>query len=491
LNIRTERLEDHTARVTVELEDARLDQAKKQAAQKISEKVNVPGFRRGKAPYRLLVNYVGEAAILEEAVDLLSNELYKEVLPQTDVDPYGPGSFVDFKPTPPTFIYVVPMQPTVDLKDYRSLRLEYAPPSIEDRDVDMALRNLREEQAVVEPSFQPVAAGNRVTLDIHSHIMEEKEVTSEADEEGEAHDHADEADTHDHQHGEPFMHDHDAMFILDADGEPVPGFNDALVGAAEGETRMFELAIPDDAEKYEGAAGKRVHFTITVKKIEVVTLPELSDEFAARVTKDEEAPLTLLQLRMRMRENLEKSAGDQYREEFLREAIDKFAEQAGIAFPEVMIADQVEEFMQDLDQRLRRQGITLKDYMSIYRKSAEDMFADYRPMAEQTIKRSLILRELVSSEGLQVSNESINAEVERVVGRFDADRQDDIRKMFDAPQMRDSVANDLLREQVIDRIIAIAKGEAPELATEPAEAVEAGNSTSDESQSTEDKEESA
>ncbi|MBE2267688.1 MAG: hypothetical protein IAE80_05610 [Anaerolinea sp.] len=228
-----------------------------------------------------------------------------------------------------------------------------------------------------------------------------------------------------------------------------------------------------------------------MKKIEVVTLPELSDEFAARVTKDEEAPLTLLQLRMRMRENLEKSAGDQYREEFLREAIDKFAEQAGIAFPEVMIADQVEEFMQDLDQRLRRQGITLKDYMSIYRKSAEDMFADYRPMAEQTIKRSLILRELVSSEGLQVSNESINAEVERVVGRFDADRQDDIRKMFDAPQMRDSVANDLLREQVIDRIIAIAKGEAPELATEPAEAVEAGNSTSDESQSTEDKEESA
>ncbi len=484
MNIQTERLEDHTARITVELDGERLDQAKKQAGQEISKKVNIPGFRKGKAPYRMLVNYVGEAAILEEAVELLSNDIYKEALPQTDIDPYGPGSLVDFKPEPPSFIYVVPLQPSVDLKDYSELRLEYAPPTVDDHDVNMSLRNLQEEQAVVEPSFQPAVMSNRVTLDIHSHIIGEGEHKHEhaEGEEGE-----EEADSHDHEQGEPFMHEHDAMFILDADGEPVPGFNDALIGAVDGETRMFELAVPEDEDKYGDASGKKVHFTITVKKIEVLTLPELTDDFAARVTKDEEKQLSLLELRIRMRENLEKSSSDQYREDFLRRAIDALVEKAEIGFPEAVVADQVEDFLRDLDQRLRRQGMTLKDYMSIYKKSTDDLYNDYRPNAVQTVKRSLVLRQLVSSEALLVSDESVNAEIDRVLGRFELDKQEDIRKMFDAPQMRDSVRNDLLRDQVIDRIVAIAKGEKSALA--PLPTPEAGSTTTTEP--TEDKEESA
>lgn len=489
MNIHTERLDDHTARVTVEIDGERLDQARKQAAQQISKQVNIPGFRKGKAPYRLIANYVGEAAILEEAVELLSNDIYKEALPQTDLDPYGPGSLVDFKADPPAFVYALPLQPVVDLKEYTELRLDFAPPTIEDKDVNLALRNLQEEQAVVEPSYQPAVMGNRVTLDIHSHIIEESDDAHEHAEGEEGADDAaesvEEADTHDHQHGEPFMHEHDADFILDADGEPVPGFNEALLGVNVGDTRMFELSIPEDAEQYEDAAGKRVHFTTTVKKVEVVTLPDLTDDFAARVTKDEEKPLTLLELRIRVRENLEKAASDKYREDFLRRAIDALVEKADIAFPEAAVADQVETFMQDLDQRLRRSGMTLNDYMTIYKKSADDLYSDYRPMAVQTLKRSLTLRQLVSNESLEVSEDSVGAEINRVVERFEAERQEDIRKMFDAPQMRDSIRNDLLRDVVIDRIIAIAKGE---VSAAPS-ATEAESTTNTES--TEDKEESA
>ena len=90
MNIQTERLEDQTARVTVEIDTERLDTAKQKAAQQISRKVNIPGFRKGKVPYRVLLNYVGEAAILEDAVELLSQEVYKEVLPQTDLEPVWP-----------------------------------------------------------------------------------------------------------------------------------------------------------------------------------------------------------------------------------------------------------------------------------------------------------------------------------------------------------------------------------------------------------------
>ncbi len=477
MNIQTERLEDHTARVTVELDSQRLDEAKKQAAQQLSAKVNIPGFRRGKVPYRIMLNYVGEGAILEEAVELLSNDIYKEALPQTDLQPYGPGSLTDFDADVPSFIYTVPLQPTVDLKDYRELRLDYEAPEITDDAVNKAMRNLQEQHAVVEESHQSVASGNRVTVDVHSFIIEE---TDEADETAEAeateaedaeqvegeNDDVDSeeesADLHDHTHGEPFIHEHDAQYILDTDGEPVPGFSEALIGATPDETRTFMLSVPDDADAYGEAAGKPVEFNVTVKKIETVTLPELTDDFAARVTADEEKPLTLLELRIRVRENLVKMAEDRYRNDFMTRAIDALVEKAEIAFPEAMVMDQVQDMLEDLDQRLRQQGITLNDYMQIYRKSVDDFYKEYREPAEKMLKRSLVVREIVNREGLQVSDESVAAEIDKMVERFDEDRRDDVRKLFDNPSMRDNVVNDLLRDKVVDRVVAIARGEAPE-----------------------------
>ena len=477
MNIQTERLEDHTARVTVELDSQRLDEAKKQAAQQLSAKVNIPGFRRGKVPYRIMLNYVGEGAILEEAVELLSNDIYKEALPQTDLQPYGPGSLTDFDADVPSFIYTVPLQPTVDLKDYRELRLDYEAPEITDDAVNKAMRNLQEQHAVVEESHQSVASGNRVSVAVHSFIIEE---TDEADETAEAeateaedaeqvegeNDDVDSeeesADLHDHTHGEPFIHEHDAQYILDTDGEPVPGFSEALIGATPDETRTFMLSVPDDADAYGEAAGKPVEFNVTVKKIETVTLPELTDDFAARVTADEEKPLTLLELRIRVRENLVKMAEDRYRNDFMTRAIDALVEKAEIAFPEAMVMDQVQDMLEDLDQRLRQQGITLNDYMQIYRKSVDDFYKEYREPAEKMLKRSLVVREIVNREGLQVSDESVSAEIDKMVERFDEDRRDDVRKLFDNPSMRDNVVNDLLRDKVVDRVVAIARGEAPE-----------------------------
>ena len=222
------------------------------------------------------------------------------------------------------------------------------------------------------------------------------------------------------------------------------------------------LSVPDDADAYGEAAGKPVEFNVTVKKIETVTLPELTDDFAARVTADEEKPLTLLELRIRVRENLVKMAEDRYRNDFMTRAIDALVEKAEIAFPEAMVMDQVQDMLEDLDQRLRQQGITLNDYMQIYRKSVDDFYKEYREPAEKMLKRSLVVREIVNREGLQVSDESVAAEIDKMVERFDEDRRDDVRKLFDNPSMRDNVVNDLLRDKVVDRVVAIARGEAPE-----------------------------
>ena len=188
MNIQTERLEDQTARVTVEIDAERLDAAKHKAAQQISRKVNIPGFRKGKVPYRVLLNYVGEGAILEDAVELLSQEVYREVLPETGLEPYGPGVLTEVKSeeATPTFIYVVPLQPTVDLSDYRSVRIPYDLPETTDEAVNRAMKNLQEQNAVVEESHQAVVLGNRVTLDLHSFILDDHEEEENAEESGEA-----------------------------------------------------------------------------------------------------------------------------------------------------------------------------------------------------------------------------------------------------------------------------------------------------------------
>lgn len=512
MNIQTERLENHMARFTVELETAKLEQAKQQAARKLSQKYNIPGFRKGKAPYKIIQQFFGDAPILEDAIEILGNDLYKQALDESGVEPYGPGQLEDFKIDPPSITFVVPMQPTVNLGDYRSLRMDFHAPQIEDEQVERAMRQLREDNALYEESREAVAPGNRVTMELYAKLIEDDKPAVESAEhshdKGEEHNHdegevdatehsheAGDADTHDHDEGEEhdhdhshghdhahghdhglgggeFIHEHDAVMILGEENEePAPGFRQAVFGAALDEEREFELEFPNDQEEYVEYAGKRANFKLKVKKIETVTLPALNDDLAARVTAKEETPLTLLQLRIRMREELQKAAEQRAKGDYAGEALDVLVEKATVAFPDIMIDDQTETYLERLDQDFRRQGLTLEDYMRIANKQRDELKVSYRDVAVKNLKRALVLREIRSAEKLEVTDEAINAEIDRMLGRF-GEQAESLRSVLDTPQMRESITNDLLEQGTLDRIVAIAKGEAPLLEPEtPAAAV--------------------
>jgi trigger factor len=482
-----ERLDNHKARFTVTIDAARLEQAKQTAARKLSQRVNIPGFRKGKAPYRIIQQYFGDAAILEDAIELLGNDLYKKALDESDIDPYGVGQLEDFKIEPePALTFVVPLQPTVDLGDYRSTRMEYSVPEVEDVQVDRAMRRLLEDYALVEESRQPVALGNRVTMELYAKIIEESgdsessasgeeaAATVEHEEEHD-HDHGDEHD-HDHDHGlggNEFIHEHQAVFSFDAEAEePVPGFRDALIGAAVDEERVFELTYPNDEKEYKELAGKRAQFKAVIRKIEVVTLPAMNDDFAARVTEKEEKQLTLLELRMRTRENLQRAIERNEKARFAAEVLDQLVERATIAYPEEMIDDQSERYLERLDQDFRRQGLTLDDYMKIANKDREALKLEYRDIAVRTVKRSLVLREVMRAESVGVSDEMIDTELDRMLSQF-GEQSAAMRPYFDTPDMRGNIREDLLQQGVMDRIVAIARGEAPAI-------VSSESSTSDE-----------
>ena len=451
MNIQTERLENHTARLTVELEPAAIDQAKHKAARKLSNRVNLPGFRKGKAPYHIVVRYIGEAAIVEEAVELISNDLYPEALRESGVEPYGPGSVEDFTLEPPAIVFVVPLAATVDLQNYRLVRLPYEPRAISDKEVESGLRRLQERHAVIEPTDQPAALGNQVTLDIHSHIHEEGESGHE---------------------GKDFIHEHSFKFVLDEADDLLPGFSPKLVGANKGDKLDFELTIPEDSEDFPEDRGKTVHFEVGVSDITNITLPVLNDEFAARVTADvardddtEETSLTLLQLRIRVREDLEQAATNETQSRYAEQMLNAIVEQADIRYPEAMIVDQVESMLERMDQQLRQQGMNLGDYKRLLNKTDEDLFNDYRDSAIGILRRGLARRELFEREQLEPTLADFDAEVERLVGTGTDEQKDSVRAMFESGPMGDYLREQMAERKLRERLVAIGTGEAPELPT--------------------------
>ena len=461
MKLQTERLDNHIAQMTVGIDEQEFQKAKKSAARRLSKRVNIPGFRKGKAPYRIISNYIGEAAIIEEAVDVLGNNLYKNALEEAELNPYGPGSIENFELEPePVITFNVPLQPEVDLKDYQDIRLEFEEPEITDEDVDNAMKALQQREALIEESARPIEVGNQVTIDIHSEVAdgEERPEASEADD-GEA----DESDDESEEEmviykGDQYYHRHDMTIQLNEDEEPLmPGFIDALVGANVDETLEFDLTFPDDEEEYKQFANRTIHFNVEIKKIETVTLPELNDAFAAKVTAEEDEPLTLLQLRIRMRENLEEEAKRRAESEYADSMLEKVIEGAEIHFPEMMVEERIDDLMEELDGNLRQQGITLDDYKRVLQVEEDSIRDQYRERATELVKRSLALMQLLADEEIKVTSESIEERINSVALQFGPSASA-FREYLESDSMRTNIANDLLVEQVMNRLVKRGQG---------------------------------
>ena len=466
MNVQTEKLENHIARLTVAVEPSRFDKAKKKVARKLARRVNIPGFRKGKAPYRILVNYIGEAPILEEAVEEVGNDVYAKALDESKVEPYASGELADFQLQPePTFVFEVPMQPTVELNDYRSVRVDYEEPTVEDKDVDEALRHLQEEHALIEESNQPAKLGDRITGDLHGFYDDESDDAETADDGAE--DPA--ADETENEYADAKIHEHDQTIYLDEEREPVPGFADALVGVTPEETREFTLVYPDDEEKYGEFAGREVRFVMDVGSVENVTLPTLNDDFAARVSDeiraeeedaDEEAePMTLLELRARLRDDLQEEMENRYRSDYVDDVMEQMVTLAEFAYPEAMVRNQVDSIVENMAQRF---GVQMEDYLNLLQESKETLYENenFRESAVSAIRRSLVMRGVLDAETLDVSDDAINEEIEKFLSQFGGDKEQ-YRGLFDTPEMRANITNNLLEREIIDRIVKIGQGEAP------------------------------
>lgn len=442
------------ARLTVVVDAPRLDEARRNAARKIARELRIPGFRKGRAPYRVLANYVGEAAILETAVEDLGMALYPDALGESGLEPYGPGTLEDFVQEPePTFRYTLPLQPVIELGEYRNIRREYLRPEVSDGEVDDALLALREREALVEESPRPVAAGNRAHVTVTAVVLD-----------GQAGDDDEAGDDEGAAPGRSFMNEEKLVISLTPEREPAPGFTEALTGATVDEQREFELQYPEDEERHGTLSGRRVAFTVLVNRIESVTLPDLNDAFAARVSAndaegDEEAqPANLLTLRVQTRERLNNEADERAGAEYAEEVFRSIVEGATFAWPEALVEDQLDQMMQRMDHDMRQRGLTLEDYIRMSGTTREELREQSRDDAIEVIRRSLAMGELLRAEGIEVGEDALEAEIDRNVARF-GDQAAAFRSMYDNPGLRQSLRNELQTREVLARIASIARGE--------------------------------
>ncbi|MFQ3535201.1 MAG: trigger factor [Aggregatilineales bacterium] len=448
-----EHLDNHTARLTVDVPQERFTAAMQRAAKRISTKVNIPGFRKGKAPFAVIVNYVGQQAVMDEAIEDLGNEIYRESLQAADLQPYTTGSLEEIK-TEPTLqlIFSVPKAPEVDLGDYRQVRHEYTPPTITDEQVQQAIEELRERHAEETLVERPAEMGDVLTVDIHGEVIRpraQEPAQAEAAED----------------HVEAFIDETDFDILLSTDPkrEFMPNFTEQALGVSVGETRTVTLTYPED---YENArmAGHTFNITFTVKRIAARKLPELDDAFAQLAS--DKAAQTLAELTERVRHELEVKAKRETDEAYSDIIFQKIVAGASIRYPEAMVEDYIDDILGEVSEYLRQRGVSLEMLKQMEGKDDAALRADYREAAINRLKRNLVMQKLIEAEQITVSAAELDAHIEKMldsIGGVDAAQAQTFSRMFKAEANRRDVGLRLVVERLKERLVAIGRGEAPAL----------------------------
>ena len=455
MNIVTTPREDHQIEMLVEVEAERMEAAKRRAARKIAEKAKIPGFRPGKAPYEIVLRYIGEAAIVEEAVELLVDEVYPAALKEANIEPGGMGQLENVESLePPKFKFIVPLQPTVDLGNYTQVRYPYEWQAPAETEVDNEIQNLRRMYASTETVEREILDGDYVLLDVVG-----RKAKATADD-------------------EPLVERNGfAVVVRQEEREsefPFPGFSKNLLGLKSGDAKKISHKYAKDFDD-EKLAGQNVAFEATIKTVRGVNMPELDDEFAKKTGLGE----TVDELRQRMLENVQRESQEKYDDDFYSVVIEKMKEGATIKYPPQVLVHEAEHVMEDLKRRLAQQSMDIETYFKV-RETSEEQFLEEeaKPVAQKRLERGLVMDELARTEKIELAEQEVAQEFQQTwtnLVMYDQEFAKRTKNGKKAPKdLVDAVvmdaANRLTTRKVLERIKLIATGQAGEVI--PAEASE-------------------
>lgn len=421
MKVTVERMPQSSVSLDIVAENDEFTRALDRAYRKINRQVRIPGFRPGKAPRQIVEQRVGRQMLVEEAQREIMDELYRQALEQEELTPVSEPNVDVYQDEPVGFRVEVQIYPQVDLNKYTEVRVEPQEVNVTDEDVDEVLENLQKQHSVWKEPETPRKAGNgdQIIIDLQAY-----------------------------NNGEPFQDPVvDAEFEV-GEGRLFPEIEEAVKQLAPGEQAEFDITFGDDDDAANpDLRGKTLHYNVTLKDVKEREMPAIDDELAKTAGEYE----TLEDLRAAIRKDLLRSKAVQARTEVVNRAIESVAEQAILDIPSAMIDRQVDDDVKRLQQELSRENMSFDEFLRFGGKSAEEYRQEIRPDAERRLRNSLVLEAFAKAEGIEVGEEDLLAEIDRLTGPSeDAAR---MREIYTSPYFSQMIRDELANRKVADRLI--------------------------------------
>ena len=425
MKVTVENGENQQVTLTIEVEAAEVEKAINRACKRLSNRVNIPGFRKGKAPRKIVETHLGKEYVLDDAFnyDLAPKSLDKAfdeqkiqpvTRPDIDVKTLEEGKDLVFTAT-------VTPRPEVKLGEYKGLKIEKKVDAVMDDDVDKQLKSLQERQGkqVDAPEGATVENGDFTTLDFEGFV-----------------------------NGEAFEGGKGKDYPLEiGSGSFIPGFEEQLVGMKIGEEREVNVTFPEEYHAKE-LAGKAATFKCTIHSIKRKELPELNDELAKKVSKFE----TLDELKADIRKNLEQNAERKAENEQRAAAIDTATDNITVDIPDVMVENRVSAMIQEMAMRLESQGMKMEQYLQYAGTDIAKLREQYRDTAAKNVKTDLMLEEVAKAENIKVEDKDLNLEVAGMAAQYGATPQQVAKIIKEQGRVGDLAAS-VLRKKTAQFII--------------------------------------
>lgn len=421
MNIQKEELGNSRVQLTVEVEAARLEEAKKQAAKRIGRDINIPGFRKGKAPYHMIVKTVGEAALVEEALQALLPKVAEAAIEQEEVDVY---SYQDIEVDVPSleplvFQFVIPTMPVVELGDVEGLEVSAESVEISEEKVDEVLDSLREGRAMWEPSTGPAAYGDQSTFDIRMDLMDGSTL---ADQKGI------EILLSEREEGEE-----------EEEGPVGPNLDEQLVGMMVNQVKEFPLAYPEEWPN-ERVAGRTVLYRATLLDLKKKQIAALDEEFAQELNFE-----SVEALRARVRDNLTREAEEEEFDRVISAILDQLADSSSLEYPQAMVRHEVESRIASLERQIAPYRMNLEQYLEIVGKEREELEDELWDTAEEHLRRSLVLSQYIRDREIEAEPEELQKEITMILSSYDPAEVGEMRdRLLQTPEAMADVINSLM-----------------------------------------------
>jgi trigger factor len=431
LTIHQEEDEQRQLKLTVEVEESRVQKQMDQFIRRFSREAQIPGFRRGKVPRNVIVKRFGEETLRAETVEEMLESLVEEIFEEVNVEEvahYQP-MMDEMELNPLVLKFIIPLEPKVTLGDYRTIRKELDPIEVTDERLEDALDHVRGHHQVLEEVDRPSEAGDVVTVTGTGWTIEDEE---------------------------EFWHVHDNDLLLDSETAfPDIPIVENIIGMSAGEEKEISFTFPEDYEEEE-LAGKEAKVNVEVSKVQSRFLPEIDEELVKKEGDFESVEAFMEDLKVQLHEAAERQA----KTDLMDFVIDEMLEDVEMVYPPAAIEAELSNLETNMITQLKQYGWEGDSLGADFR-------TDSREQAEANVRRGLTLRQFMLEEKIKVRDSDIDEALEDRLEKFadNEELREQLRSIFMQGKSFETMQQNIIEEKIYERMKAIVTGNAPDLAS--------------------------